>query len=362
MRREEYQELLDQNHQYVEKLKAETDKIVIFGAGNTSKLYEKCYKAERLPIAGFIDNDTNKIGKCFLGGDVTPANQVKEIYGAETLVLIATPVDCTYRVLAKQMRDLSMHFCGVDEYVFSQHVPELMECFDSFADETSRELYAELIAWRIRHQKTEIHCPYEEAYFSKSAFLEPSGKEVFVDMGAFVGDTIERYLIMHQGVLGRIYAFEPDLHNLAAMRCRVERLRKEWGLQEDSIQLLPYGVGRESQTMVIEHAVNGLGSKLAGTNALGTGQVIKVVALDDYFREQSVSFLKADIESFEYDMLCGAEKVIRRDVPKMAICIYHNATDMFRTMLWLKRLDLGYCFSLGHHSVTQAETVLYAYI
>ena len=68
MRREEYQELLDQNHQYVEKLKAETDKIVIFGAGNTSKLYEKCYKAERLPIAGFIDNDTSKIGKCFLGG------------------------------------------------------------------------------------------------------------------------------------------------------------------------------------------------------------------------------------------------------------------------------------------------------
>ena len=48
MRREEYQELLDQNHQHVEKLKAETDKLVIFGAGNTSKLYEKCGSMQNL--------------------------------------------------------------------------------------------------------------------------------------------------------------------------------------------------------------------------------------------------------------------------------------------------------------------------
>lgn len=361
MKRQAYQELLEQNRQYIERLKAETDKLVIFGAGNTSKLYQKCFEAEGLAIAGFLDNDPDKIGKCFMGGDITPADQVKETYGADALVVIATTSDRTYRVLAGQMRELGMHFCGVDEYVFSQHSPELVECFDSFADADSQALYANLIAWRIRHQKPELPCPYEEAYFSKPAFLELSRTEVFVDIGAYVGDTIERYLMTHQGLFGKIYAFEPDPQNFTAIQYRAERLRKEWGLQKDRLQILPYGVGKENRTMAIKHAGDGLESRLVESRDSDAEEVTRVVALDTYFREQSVSFLKADIESFEYDMLLGGENVIRRDVPKLAICIYHHATDMFRTMLWLKQLDLGYRFRLGHHSVAQAETVLYAY-
>ena len=49
-----------------------------------------------------------------MGGDITPADQVKETYGADALVVIATTSDRTYRVLAGQMRELGMHFlrCG----------------------------------------------------------------------------------------------------------------------------------------------------------------------------------------------------------------------------------------------------------
>ena len=72
MKRQAYQELLEQNRQYIERLKAETDKLVIFGAGNTSKLYQKCFEAEGLAIAGFLDNDPDKIGKCFMGGGTSP--------------------------------------------------------------------------------------------------------------------------------------------------------------------------------------------------------------------------------------------------------------------------------------------------
>ena len=60
-------------------------------------------------------------------------------------------------------------------------------------------------------------------------------------------------------------------------------------------------------------------------------------------------------------MLQGAEKIIRRDLPKMAICIYHNASDMYRILLWLAALDLGYKFSIRHHTPMNSDTVLYAY-
>jgi hypothetical protein len=41
-----------------------------------------------------------------------------------------------------------------------------------------------------------------------------------------------------------------------------------------------------------------------------------------------VDFLKADIEGAERHALTGAADTIRRFVPKMAICTYHNAEDV----------------------------------
>jgi len=86
-----------------------------------------------------------------------------------------------------------------------------------------------------------------------------------------------------------------------------------------------------------------------------------VYAIDDFFKEQQVSFLKADIESFELDMLRGAESVIKRDKPLLAICIYHNASDMFTIPLYIKELCSDYKFKIRQHAYDFAETVLYAY-
>ena len=89
---------------------------------------------------------------------------------------------------------------------------------------------------------------------------------------------------------------------------------------------------------------------------------VEIVSLDEYFKESHIDFLKADIESYEMDMLCGAEKLIRRCHPNIAICIYHNASDMYQILLWLDNLDIGYKFDVRHHSVDYDELVLYAYL
>ena len=86
-----------------------------------------------------------------------------------------------------------------------------------------------------------------------------------------------------------------------------------------------------------------------------------VYALDDYFKDKSVTFIKADIESYELDMLIGAEKIIRRDRPKLAIAIYHNASDMYQILLWLHSLGMGYKFAVRHHTPDLYDTILYAY-
>ncbi len=44
------------------------NEIFIFGAGNTTKLYAKCFEVEGIKPAGFLDNDPKKQGAAFLTG------------------------------------------------------------------------------------------------------------------------------------------------------------------------------------------------------------------------------------------------------------------------------------------------------
>jgi hypothetical protein len=92
-----------------------------------------------------------------------------------------------------------------------------------------------------------------------------------------------------------------------------------------------------------------------------TAKGVKIYALDDYFKEQRTSFIKADIESYELDMLHGAQLVIKRDKPLLAVCMYHNASDMFTIPLFVKELHKEYRLKIRHHTYGFLETVLYAY-
>ena len=64
----DFKEFLLSNKNKVEEIQKGRDKLVVFGAGNTSRLYEKCFSDDGLKIAGFADNDARKYNKSFLGG------------------------------------------------------------------------------------------------------------------------------------------------------------------------------------------------------------------------------------------------------------------------------------------------------
>ena len=73
------------------------------------------------------------------------------------------------------------------------------------------------------------------------------------------------------------------------------------------------------------------------------------------------SYLKADIESYEYQMLCGAKHSIKKYKPNIAICIYHNAVDFFQIPIMVHDLYPDYKLMIRQHSFTVADTLLYAY-
>ena len=60
--------------------------------------------------------------------------------------------------------------------------------------------------------------------------------------------------------------------------------------------------------------------------------------------EPVITYLKADIEGFELEMLKGAEKIIKKHKPKIAITCYHPENDSNKIIALLKEYVPEYNF------------------
>jgi hypothetical protein len=74
------------------------------------------------------------------------------------------------------------------------------------------------------------------------------------------------------------------------------------------------------------------------------------------------NLIKLDIEGSEEAALRGAEHLIRRSRPGLAVSVYHLPSDIWRIPLLLSEyLDGRARFYLRRHSRTIADTVLYVF-
>lgn len=101
----------------------------------------------------------------------------------------------------------------------------------------------------------------------------------------------------------------------------------------------------------------------AGSHAAAEGEVVvKGISLDEIVKDEKVSYIKMDIEGSELNALKGAKNVIKRDRPRLAICIYHKPEDILELPLYILDLVPEYKFYIRHYCSCMWETVLYAEI
>lgn len=251
----------------------------------------------------------------------------------------------------------------LDEVILKYHAQEVLQTYDCLGDQKSKDIYEEMIICRVNNKLPDDKIFSENQYFSVAAFRKRDPKEVFVDCGGYVGDTVEQYLWHREGAFSKVIAFEPDRDNYNSIKYRTERLKREWNIGDDDLQLYHLGVGKEDSKSVFQsyNKNHGLSSKIVAEESFQDTDICEIVALDHFLKEP-YHFLKADIESYEYGMLLGAEKGIKKYRPKLAVCIYHNAVDFYSIPLLIHSFVPEYKFAVRHHSYELDETVLYAWI
>lgn len=241
-------------------------------------------------------------------------------------------------------------FSMIDNPIFRFHAissqqESMLEQLDNMlADQKSRSILSAI----IDHRKKKI-CDYTDIYETKQYFpvdvWNLTDHEVFVDAGAFVGDTIEVIKSETQDKFDRIYSFEADKGNFDKLF--------EKAKTDPRICCYPYAVW--NKTEVLKFSADG-----ASGFTTEDGEVFaEARSLDDVIKER-VTFIKMDVEGAELKALQGAHRLITTYKPKLAICIYHKADDLWTIPFYIRSLVPEYKFYIRHHHKAWFETVLYA--
>lgn len=339
------------------------ERIWIWGIGNTSQLYQQGFgrlEKEGFTFEGYIDRTVSNTRRIFNGKQVIVP---EDLPATENIcVLICTIRPETVKEIKECCNKLQLENFLVDEVILKQHRSEVLECYDMLYDQRSKDVYAELVRCRLTGQNPNVGVKDGDCYFCLDKFVWENPNEVFVDCGAYIGDTIEEYLKQKNGKFKKIIAFEPDEYNFARLKEQVDKECDKWNLLKEQFELYPYGIGERCSIGGFERygENDGLGSKIVSSFSEEEGGV-RIVSLDDFLTEP-YSFLKADIESYEYQMLLGAQNGIKKYKPLLAICIYHNSVDFYTIPLLIKSILPEYKIAVRHHLDDLSETVVYAWI
>lgn len=352
---------------YTEYLKEKQDGfryICIWGVGNLGRPTVTAFRKYNLRADFYCDNDCAKWGKEYDGIKCIPLEELLKIKD-ETLIIICARA---YNDIFKQLRELGcphldrvfMNKFIIREYLAGCKKDELLKnvknVMDICADEQSKKILAAILLEWLENKSGNLDdiCTYDQ-YFCEDIF-QMTDHEVFVDCGAYNGDTMQEFLKIKGDRFSELILFELSKENFKELKKNVGLLDKEI---QDKIVLHNKGVAdRKEEIWYAEMA--------EGSNILqeGEGKRMKgsLTTIDEECKNSKVTYIKMDIEGSEMAALRGAEQCILADKPKLAICLYHEPQDIWEIPLFIKKILPEYRIYIRHHTNLLNETVCYAVI
>lgn len=233
-----------------------------------------------------------------------------------------------------------------DDNFVNENKDDIIKAYSLLEDAQSRRVYKNVLRFYYSGKielLDEITTDKSEAF---EKILKLNTNEVYVDLGAYNGDTIDEFLKYSCGEYRKIIALEPNEKNYSKLVCHCSDMKR--------VQLWQLGAYKENTVLRFNNK--------AGRNSAISEKGIetKVAAVDSLLCGISATYVKADVEGADFETLEGMKNTLQKSKPKLNYSVYHRFEDIFRLPLYIKEINPDYKIYLRHHPYIPAwDTNLY---
>lgn len=335
-----------------EYLACERRPIALYGTGDGADKIISVLEKEGLKdlIAAVFASDGFVRDRLFHGYKVISYSECCEKFGDKDFIVLVCFGSSRPEVLSqvdKIRSERELYVPDVPVYgtnlftrgYYESNRSDIEEVYSRLEDEKSRICFSNYISYKLTGDITYLENA-ESDPDGEFELLQAIPEGCFIDLGAYYGDTLTRYLNKFP-CLKKAVAVEPERHSFKKLTACAEELHSD-------ITCINALVGSRTGTEEVSD------SRGRGTRALSASNVeikntrtIDVVTVDSLSVDRA-GFIKFDVEGSESEALEGAKETIRKDRPVMKIACYHRSEDVFAIVKKVLEIRSDYKIYMRH--------------
>lgn len=325
-----------------EKLKNALLPVVVYGTGNGADRVFDEFKLLKIPVAAVAASDGFVRKRSFRGFEVKSISQLESELGDFVIALaFASPLPEVIENIKMLSRRREVIMPSVPVYgesifnkdFFIKHLTEIETAYSLLADAQSKKVFRNLIEFQLTgNLSLAFDCETDKN--EALALLSLGENESYLDLGAYRGDTVGEFLSSVKEYKS-ITAVEPDKKTF-------KKLSENCGGLKNT-ELLNCAVWESCGEITFKS------SKGRGSSRSDSGEALPAVTVDSLAEGRGFTYIKADVEGAENELLNGAENTLKLQKPKLNIAAYHRSEDIFYLANKIHSINPEYKIYLRHH-------------
>lgn len=310
-------------------------KAVLYGMGDgADKIIDVC-ESKGIKIHGVFASDEFVRYQSFRGFTVKKYSELKEeLSDIIILVSFATRLDSVLEKIYNLGKSDELYAPDVpvfgeglfDNKFFSANFDSFEKVYGMLSDEKSREVFYDVIHYKLTGDISLLKKCETDVTEAYKNIIQPKEKSVYVDIGAYNGDTLKEY-ISFAGENISAYCFEPDERNFKKLSASTEQL------VNTEVKLINAAAWDKDEELTF-YSRSGRNSAHTTAHKGLKAKTVKAVRADKYINS-CVDFINIDAEGSDAKAIEGLSDVITNSKPTISCAVYHRNEDMFALPLLL---------------------------
>jgi FkbM family methyltransferase len=185
----------------------------------------------------------------------------------------------------------------------------------------------------------------------KKSWLSDDKKIYWINVGAYDGDTLRNLQKYRKSKIkfDEFICIEPNEHNFKKLNGFVKR---------NKLKAIVINNAISNNNSITYFEGSDLSSSISVKNSTSQNSIF-TFKLDDFIGNFEATHINMDIEGSELQALKGAEEILKKSRPKLAISVYHRPSDIVDIPIYLFTVLKNYDWFMRCYGANFYDTVLY---